>query len=234
VFTAGTGGKITVNTPVLTVQDGGSIESGSGSGETELSSCGSETQSCGWAGDIEVHTDYLTLQQGQLTTEAFHSGGGNITLDVRQRFYSRHSILSAKAWGKRSEDHGGDLTIAQPTFFILGEQTTLNANANQGHGGYINVVASEYIKSADEVTITATSVANLPGKISIAATPEDFIGLLSFSPKRYSTTTKVVRHSCGRRGPKGKKEKKENTFQAILQEMLHPAPSDLRFFSPEM
>jgi filamentous hemagglutinin family protein len=257
VFSAGRGGKITVNTPVLTVQDGGSIEaatigqgdggqimlnlsrltvqrggvidSASWSSEVTLSSCGSETQSCGKAGDIDIHTDYLTLQQGQMTTEALHSGGGNITLHASQRLYSQHSILSAKAWGVKREDDGGNLTIERPSLFILDKHSTLNASAYAGRGGNISVTADNYIESADQVTIDASSEKNLPGKISIAATPEDFIGLLSFSPKRYSTTTKVVRLSCGRRGPKGQMV---NTFKVILQEMLPPAPSDLRFFSP--
>jgi filamentous hemagglutinin family protein len=229
VLTAGTGGKITVNTPVLTVQRDGVIDSASWSSEVTLSSCGSETQSCGRAGDIEVHTDYLTLQQGKMTTEALHSGGGNITLHVSQGLYSQYSILSAKAWGEKREDDGGNLTIERPALFILDKHSTLNASAYAGRGGNISVTADKYIKSADHVMIDASSRENLPGKISIDATQEDFIGLLSFSPKRYSTTTKLVRHSCGR----GKKKNQyQNTFQVILQEMLHPAPSDLRFFSP--
>ncbi len=254
VFTAGKGGQITVNTPILTVQDGGSIESGtkwrgdgghiilntsqltvqrdgvissaSLSAKNTLSICRSQTLSCGRAGDIEVDTDFLTLQQGQITTEALHSGGGNITLEVRERFYSHHGLLDAKAWGDKSEDHGGDLTIGQPTLFILGKHSTLNANANQGHGGNIRVIADLYIKSADEVMITATSVANLPGEISIDATPEDFLSTFITLPKRYSTPTKFVSLSCAR------KRKNQNTFKVILQEMLRPVPSDLRFFSP--
>jgi filamentous hemagglutinin family protein len=269
VYTAGKGGEITVNTPVLTVQDGGSIQSGTewrGDGgqivlntsqltvrrggiitaesmlsqservpnETEKESedfykvC--DSQWCGKAGNITIHTDYLTLQQGDIKTAAYLSGGGDICLHVNQRLYaSSDSEISAMARGIREGDKGGNLTIKQPTFVILGEQSKLNTSAYAGFGGNITVVADNYIKSADKVVIDASSEKNLPGEISIAATQEDFIGLLSFSPKRYSTTTKLVRHSCGR----GKKKNQyQNTFQVILQEMLHPAPSDLRFFSP--
>jgi large exoprotein involved in heme utilization and adhesion len=120
---AGTAGSLSINTPRLLVQDGGTISvSGTGTGA---------------AGDLEIVAPSLVLNnRGSLTAETT-AGQGNITVRSQDLRLRNNSLISTNAIGPA---RGGDITISTTTLVAL-ENSDITANAEESFGGRVSIQA---------------------------------------------------------------------------------------------
>ncbi len=218
-YTAGNGGDITVAAPEIILQAGGSIQAGA--------------EGKGRAGNITIEGEVEQLSLlggGKITTESKLSGGGNISLQPTQWLYVLDGTITAEAMGEQPSHQGGNLTIGQlenrSLLVILGQRSSLKANAYAGHGGNILMVAENYIKSGEEVVLDASSQLGEPGEVSIDASEVDLTkGFNRLSTKTFKPV-KLLSHRC----PIGPKQDSFNVFKL---ESAYPNPVDLQFYLPE-
>ncbi|MEQ9549185.1 MAG: filamentous hemagglutinin N-terminal domain-containing protein [Coleofasciculus sp. G3-WIS-01] len=129
----------------------------------------------GDAGDIEITTPTIFLNDGDIVTEAFSGEGGNIRLQNLDLLLMRHeSRVSATAGRANAGGNGGNITINATDGFIIGpayEDNDITANAYEGNGGNIDITAQRIIglrerpKLTPKSDITASSELGLQGTI---------------------------------------------------------------------
>lgn len=170
-FTEGNGGTIAVFTPQLTLQNNGVIQTASrGNGD---------------AGNIHLQINDITLHNGIITTQAEKAAGGDMMIQVNNRLDLFSSQITAEAEGDNARDHGGNLTIAQPTFMIL-NKSNIFTRGYAGNGGNINIIADQFLQSSDSL-LDASSKLGTDGEIEIDA-PETNIGEdVVILPKQFVT-----------------------------------------------
>ena len=119
-------------------------------------------------GDIQVSTDgEVRLAGSELTASAAGDGGSVRLLGSGNVFMAKGSV-SAEA----GQD-GGNIEISSPQTLVL-QRSGLVANAIQGNGGNISIVAEGFLPSRESV-ISASSEFGLEGSIAIE-TPETDVG----------------------------------------------------------
>ncbi|UKP00474.1 two-partner secretion domain-containing protein [Nostoc sp. UHCC 0870] len=156
----GQGGNVTINTPLLTVSDQGSITV--------------RNQGIGDAGNIQVNTQSLRLSNnGSITATTESGAGGDINLQTELLSMRYGSTITTKASGM---GNGGNINITAPVILGL-ENSDIIANAVQGRGGNINIttqgiIGLEYrntLTPREDLTndITASSQFNVNGTVQI-------------------------------------------------------------------
>ena len=168
-FTAGKGGTIEISTPSLTIQNDGAIQAAA--------------RNTGNAGNIELTTTDLLMDNGTITTQAEMAAGGNMTIHTNERLYLLNSIISAEANSDKPQDSGGNLTIDRANFTIL-DQSKIFTRGFAGNGGNIRIIAEQFIKSTDS-ELDASSTLGVDGEIYIDSSVEDFIDI-SILPTRFN------------------------------------------------
>jgi CHAT domain-containing protein len=176
------GGTVRVNAPTML------RISGSGSGI--------RTQSTGLSvgGDITLQTGTLELADAALITAESTGAGnaGNITIEVRDTFLSENSSVTTKATradggdiqvtvqsvlrlrdsqitasvGGGPETTGGNIAINSELVVLENSQVT--ANAFEGTGGNIRIVADGFLPDATS-TVSASSALGIDGQVEIQA-----------------------------------------------------------------
>ncbi|NJM74182.1 MAG: S-layer family protein, partial [Scytonema sp. RU_4_4] len=169
-FGPGKGGTATLNVGQLIVRNGGEVRArafASGSGGnlivnaadsvevTGKGSIGSEefpsalsisAEGSGQAGNLEVTTRSIKLDNGKLTGKTASSDGGNITLNLKDLLLLRpNSEISTSAGTAFAPGNGGIITINAPNGFIVatpGGNSDITANAFSGQGGRITINAT--------------------------------------------------------------------------------------------
>ncbi len=128
----------------------------------------------GNAGAINIKSETLSLNNECLIASlAAQAGGGNIKLSINNKInLVNDSWITAETFGTKPEDHGGNLTIENPKFFIL-NNSELRTNAYAGNGGNIRIIADLFIKSSDSI-IDASSELGVDGEINIHSPDENF------------------------------------------------------------
>ncbi|OQW91043.1 MAG: hypothetical protein BWK78_05650 [Thiotrichaceae bacterium IS1] len=132
----GKGGDIVIVTEELNLANNGTI--GSQSLETGE----------GNAGSITITADKAWLTgKSNIFTKAYHAGGGDITLQIRNSLnVEGDSWITAEAGGTKPQDNGGNITIKGNPGKLNGFSlidSKLLANANRGHGGTIDLYAGK-------------------------------------------------------------------------------------------
>ena len=153
----GNSGNVTVNTPDLSVKDGGLISvNNQGSGDSGL---------------LQVSANNVFLDnQGALTGSTFFGQGGNILIQANTLLLRHNSQLTATALG--GQGNGGNVTINSPIIVGL-ENSDIVANAFQGKGGNINISTQGIfgLKYRNQLTdnsdITASSQFGVDGTVEI-------------------------------------------------------------------
>ncbi|WP_442941283.1 two-partner secretion domain-containing protein [Nostoc sp.] len=156
-------GRITLNTPVLTVRKAGIVLI--------------DNRGLGNAGSLTVNAERLQLDAGGSILASTRSGnGGNINLQLQKLLILRHgSNITTTAGGN---GNAGNILINSP--IILGlENSDIIANAFQGKGGNINITTQGLfgLKYRDRLTsendITASSQFGLNGNVQITSPDVD-------------------------------------------------------------
>ncbi|MEH2320342.1 S-layer family protein [Nostoc sp.] len=156
-------GRITLNTPVLTVRKAGIVLI--------------DNQGLGNAGSLTVNAERLQLDAGGSILASTRLGnGGNINLQLQKALILRHgSNITATAGGN---GNAGNILINSP--IILGlENSDIVANAVQGEGGNIKITTQGIfgLKYRPQLTsendITASSQFGVNGNVQITSPDVD-------------------------------------------------------------
>ena len=153
----GSGGNVTINTPILNVNQGGLITVGN--------------EGLGNAGKLDINANSINLSDSGSITSAAKSGeGGNISLHSQNLQLRHNSNITATA-GNRG--NGGNITINAATLVGL-ENSEISANAFEGRGGNITINTQGLFFSPDS-QITATSERGVNGTLHINTFENDLL-----------------------------------------------------------
>ncbi|MBW4449551.1 MAG: filamentous hemagglutinin N-terminal domain-containing protein [Spirirestis rafaelensis WJT71-NPBG6] len=188
------GGNLTINTPLLRVQDGATISVSSPQGQ---------------AGNLDITAKTILLNQGSLTAETAITGseaGANITLQgVDLLLMQNNSRISAQANGTA---RGGNITIDASKGFVIapfGEDSDIVASASFGRGGNITIntqglfgfFVGRAIRGNGTNDIDASSEFNNQGTVDINTLDIDpRRGLLEL-PTSVVEASRLVASNCG-------------------------------------
>ena len=129
-FDSGAGGNIDITAmSQLTVTDGAKITVNS-----------TET---GLAGNMHLSSNFILLDNGEITAETNSGDGGNITLQADNILLLRNgSLISTEAGNAMAGGDGGDISVDAGFIVAVSEEDSdISANAFEGMGGNISIRA---------------------------------------------------------------------------------------------
>ncbi|GEM_PF-2448128 len=102
------------------------------------------SQGQGIGGNINLVSNFLTLDNSDISAETFSSDGGNINLNLTDIFFLKNgSNISTTAGIGSGFGNGGNINIIAPFIIALPNQdNNITANAFQGQGGNINITTN--------------------------------------------------------------------------------------------
>ena len=123
-------------------------------------------EDAGNAGDININAaDTLRMKNSSITTEATYSDGGNIYIKAGYMVELIDSKITASVGGG-PQTTGGNITI-DPEYVILNDSQII-ANAYEGKGGNIRIIADVFLASPDSI-VDASSALGIDGTVNIQA-----------------------------------------------------------------
>ena len=204
---AGRGGDLSVTADSLTVTEKGTISSASlGTGPGGNINIGvnniwlsygavisAEGSRAGNAGNIDITaTDSLLMRNSSITTEAKQADGGNIHVHAGYMVELIDSKITASVGGG-PETVGGNITI-DPQYVILNDSQII-ANAYEGKGGNIRIIADVFLASPDSI-VDASSALGIDGTVDIRAPITNISGTLAPMQGNFLSTEALLRDRC--------------------------------------
>ena len=207
----GPGGNTNISVQSLTIQNGGvisastsGIEPSATGGNISISSIQSTTLNNGGsitasstgpanAGNIAINAgSQFMSQNASVTTEASQASGGNIVVQATDSIRLVNSQISTSVQGG-PDTSGGNITI-DPTFMTL-QNSQILAQAVQGQGGNINIVAGTFL--ADQTSlVSASSQFGLSGAVNIQSPVSMLSGTLATLPQRPLQVQHLLQQRC--------------------------------------
>jgi filamentous hemagglutinin family protein len=203
----GKAGNLRITARNVRVQDGGLISSktettGNG-GDIEFvgdrmnlfngATVSAESSGAGYAGNILIKArDTLLLDDSSITTEARYTDGGNIQVDAGYKVSLVDSKITASVGGG-PETVGGNITI-DPEYVILNDSHMI-ANAYEGKGGNIQIIADVFLASPDSI-VDASSALGIDGTVDIRAPIANISGTLAPVQGNFLSTEALLRDRC--------------------------------------
>jgi filamentous hemagglutinin family protein len=177
--TSGRSGSITVTSPKIAIANQALISvnsSATGEGgklkinaDQELRVRDSALSALTFAGngaELEINTPILSLDRAALIAATIQGEGGNIVLNVPERFILRNgSQVTARAF---TTAPGGNIDVNGK--FILATANNITANAVQGNGGNIQINALSIIGIQNRPGLTSGSDINASSEFGIDGT----------------------------------------------------------------
>ncbi|MGR3278975.1 two-partner secretion domain-containing protein [Acaryochloris marina NIES-2412] len=153
----GDAGSVNINSPRLTLTNGGKISV--------------LNQGTGNAGDLKISAKYISLDKNSLITATTQGGdGGNITLNSSLTLI-RDSSLTATASKKGK---GGNISAKSDVFASFGK-SSLTAEAEQAQGGNIQINAlGIFLSPETQITVTSQLGPQFDGSVEVEAEVTDF------------------------------------------------------------
>ncbi len=178
-LSSGHGGDIFVRAERIDLSDGGVISAkSSGTGD---------------AGNVYINLgDRFFSINGSVTTEAVQADGGNIELNAEYMVYLINSEITTSVGGGPLTV-GGNINI-DPEYVIL-KNSRIIANAFEGMGGNIRIVAGSFIIDPSS-TVSASSALGIDGTVDIDAPVINLGGFLSLLPKTFLSASELLREPC--------------------------------------
>jgi filamentous hemagglutinin family protein len=224
----GRGGDVVVNGGTVSLTNGASINSQSGSDDAPFST--------GRAGDIIMNVRSLTmanrseitssskgngivapagdagnitivsgstvlLNDSSITTEAESASGGKITINAPEMIRLTNSEVSTSVEGAEGDSDGGNISI-DPQFVIL-QNSQLIAQANAGSGGAINVIARVFIADPNSL-VNASSKQGPQGTVNIQSPVQNVGGELAALSDDFASAAALLAQQCAARVSDGK------------------------------
>ncbi|NES76390.1 MULTISPECIES: filamentous hemagglutinin N-terminal domain-containing protein [unclassified Okeania] len=173
----GDAGSVIINTPLLRVEDRG-IVTVSSSGE-------------GVAGSLNVNAPSIELNNGTLAAETNAGDEGNITINSSNISLENKSSITTRAEGNAT---GGNITI-DTRFSIARDGSQINANADQGQGGNIDITADGLFFD-NSSSLTASSALGIDGTIDVNTQVDPTQGVVTLSPEVVDAESVVAQNLC--------------------------------------
>jgi len=203
----GSGGFININTATLQMNDRGQISGTSSTpgqgGSLNVAAKNIELNNKvlislasfkdGDAGDIYLGaTDSFLMRDSAVTTESVMADGGNIKVDSQYMVYLVNSEITASVGG--GEDTvGGNISI-DPEYVIL-KDSRIIANAYEGKGGNIDIVANVYLTDQNSV-VDASSALGIDGNVDIQAPTTVISESIAPLAEEFSSVVSLLREPC--------------------------------------
>jgi filamentous hemagglutinin family protein len=186
----GQAGNVSLITPWLSVTDGAIVS---------VANVG-----LGDAGELHIKADRVSLDRsGNLAAATLTGSGGNINIQSQVLTLRHLSQITATASGSKK---GGNITIDSPIIIGL-ENSDIIANAFQGRGGDINIIAQDILglKFRNTLTpradltndITASSATNINGNVSINTIGINPSNALNALPHEITDSSRQIADRCG-------------------------------------
>jgi filamentous hemagglutinin family protein len=161
----------------------------------------------GAAGDINIQTNSIAIKNGSsISSEALSTDGGDITITLRDQgalLLQGKSSISASAGTAQAGGNGGNLILNAPNGFLIAlprENSDFRANAFQGRGGNVQIIARSIIGTqyrlapTDLSDITASSQFGTQGTVTIAQlNPDPSRGLMELPDEIVDRTNQIDR-----------------------------------------
>jgi len=207
---SGTGGSIQLSGNQIQLINGGSIWAGTGGsgagGSIQLSgnqiqlingaSISAKSVGTGNAGDISINAGgTLLMKNSSITTEATQADGGNIHIHAGYMVNLIDSKITASVGGG-PQTTGGNITI-DPQFVILNDSQII-ANAYEGKGGNIRIVADVFLASPESI-VDASSTLGIDGTVDIQAPITSIVGTLAPMQGNFLSAEALLRDHCAAR-----------------------------------
>jgi len=189
-FGEGSGGVINLEADTVILASGAQITAISG--ETDDGVIGRSVTS-GNSGSINLVANHLELNSGSsISTQSVESSGGSVDIRVVDYIGITDSSVITDSQGASSENPGGDIFI-DPEILLL-NNATINANANGGNGGNIQIIADFIIQSPDTI-ISASSSKGVDGEIEVNGVINDTTALET-QTLAFSDVSKMLSNKC--------------------------------------
>jgi len=185
----GKAGSVTINTPLLRVEDMSLIA---------VSSSGS-----GVAGSLSIDAPSIQLNNGTLSAETAAGGQGNIAIQASEINLQNQSQITTNATNSAT---GGDINI--DTKFLIGsDNSNISGNALEGEGGNISIRAQGvFLDNSSQ--ITATSARGIDGSVELNTQIDPTQGVVELSPTVINAESLVAQNLCAATG----EQKQESSF----------------------
>jgi len=165
-------------------------------GEVQLTNgalVSAESSGKGNAGNIYIATpDTLLLKNSSVTTEAKQADGGNIQVNAQYMAELIGSKITASVGGG-PQTVGGNITI-DPHYIILNDSQII-ANAFEGRGGNIRIVADVFLASPESI-VSASSALGIDGTVDIRAPITNLSGTLTPLKENFLSAAALFRDPC--------------------------------------
>ncbi len=210
----GNAGVITINAETIQLDSNASLStatSGSGNaGDIALSgnlltldsraSITSESTAVTNAGDagaigIVMSDSVLMTNNSLITTEAINGGKGMVTIEAIYQLFLADSKITTSI--KNGGEDAGNIDV-DPKYIIL-RNSRIVANAWEGRGGNIHLVAENFIQSSDSI-VDASSALGIDGTVEIESPNVDVGGGLVVLPTNVLDASKWAKTPCAARG----------------------------------
>ncbi len=208
---AGAGGSLNLSAQTVTIQNGGTLSASTSGPEptatggqisvlanqaVSLSAGGSMVANSTGpanAGNISINAGAQFLSNnGSITTQATHASGGNITIQATDSIRLVNSELSTSVQGGPNTA-GGNILI-DPAVVTLQNSQVL-AQAVQGQGGNINIVAGTFLADQTSV-VSASSQYGLSGAVNIQSPISNLSGTLAALSQRPLSVQQLLTQRC--------------------------------------
>jgi hypothetical protein len=152
-----------------------------------------ESSGVGDAGNINITaSDSLLMRDSAITTEAKQADGGNINIKSGYMVQLIDSKITASVGGG-PETIGGNITI-DPHYVVLNDSQII-ANAYEGRGGNIRIIADVFLASPESV-VDASSELGIDGTVDIQAPISRITGTLAPLQGNFLSAETLLRDRC--------------------------------------
>ena len=211
----GAGGSMNLSAQTVTIQNGGALSattSGIGPSATggHISVVASRSVSLNNGGSITANSTgpanagsivinggaHFLSQNGSITTQASQASGGNITVQATDSIRLVNSQLSTSVQGGPNTT-GGNILLDPAVVTLQNSQVT--AQALQGQGGNINIIAGTFL--ADQTSVVdASSQFGLSGVVNIQSPVSSLSNTLATLPQRPLQAQNLLTQRCAAQG----------------------------------
>ncbi len=205
---SGAGGSVTLQSDTrITLADGSEISArAAGSdpaGDISLTTDGfvslesgslitAEATGSGDAGSIVLNSGRrLDVFDSAITTQAAPGLGGNIEVQAIDRVYLVSSEISTSV--KTGQGSGGNIDI-DPQFVVL-NASRIVAEADEGAGGNITIIAQNYLRSGDSL-VSASSHVGIDGTVLVTTPESQLAGQIGVLPENLLDATALLEEAC--------------------------------------
>jgi filamentous hemagglutinin family protein len=120
----------------------------------------SSSDGAGQTGNISIASDKLLLNNSIVRTNGVSVSGGNIAISLSDKFLMRNDSSIFTVSSSSQNNNGGNITIGSPLIIALPGNNDINANANRGNGGNVNIVSQGLFDLQYRPTRQASSSTN--------------------------------------------------------------------------